>query len=112
MMLLIFIAAVGVSIALERQERRHLLEQMLEHRRLRWETSLPVPRLSRMEGWITVAFGVILFGSGGWLGWVIIRIPHPESATSTFELVELMIAAGAALTILGGNALMTRARRG
>ena len=112
MMLLIFIAAVGVSIALERQERHHLLEQALEYKRLGWEMPVPVPRLSRIEGWINVAFGVILLGAGGWLGWVVIRIPHPESAASTFELIALMIAAGAALTILGGKALMTWARRG
>ena len=104
-MLLIFIAAVGVSLVLERQERRHFLEKSLEYSRLGWKIPRIPPRISRLEGWVNAVFGIMLLGSGIWLSWIMIRSPHPESGATAFELLALMMAAGAALMLLGRKAL-------
>lgn len=105
MALLIFLVAVGGSLVLERQEKKHWLELELEYRRAGLEVPKPVPRLSKFEAWANMGLGVTLSLAGGFLVWVTLMVPKIAEGSMALEIVTLILAGGVTLVILGAKAL-------
>ncbi len=110
MVLAIFLAGLGVSLALKRQERIHWLQLEMECRRAGLDIPKPVPRLSKTEAWINIALGVLLLIMGASSIAMILKVPQVRSIGSLLPVVSLIIAAGATLAILGANALKLHRR--
>ncbi len=60
MIFLVFVTAVLVSGAFERQARRHRFELEMEYERLGIPVPPPRPKLKRAEAWMNVVIGILL----------------------------------------------------
>jgi len=121
MIFLVFVTAVLVSGALERQARRHRFELEMEYERLGIPISLPRPKLKRAEAWMNVGIGIllglmaiysILAGFGYMKAAAEAAIDRPDMASTFNEAVEPMfitaaffLASAVALAWLGWRAV-------
>jgi hypothetical protein len=105
MTILIFVAAVAVSLVLERQRRRHRYEIRQEFERLSWELPKPEPRIPMLESCLNVLLGMIMLV----FGILILRAYtdlKPGMAVSGWgNMVALFVSSGIALVIVGGMAV-------
>ncbi len=108
--LVIFLAALGVSQVLRRQEKVHWLQLELEYRRAGFDIPKPVPRLSKFEAWLNIAVGILLLLAGSSFVVMILKIPDLPGLRSVLPLASLILAGGATLAILGTRALIVHAR--
>jgi hypothetical protein len=110
MMMLIFVSAVLVSLAFDRQERRHRMELELECSRYGVDPPRQRPRIGRFEGFLNIGAGSLLLIAGGAIVWVLFQAPTKSTVAGGLQLGGLFIAAGLALVLLGARAL-SRAQR-
>jgi hypothetical protein len=101
MLLMIFLAAVAVSIVLERQEKRHLSELSRAFDNAALDMPPLRPRITRFEAWTNISLGVLLLGAGGAYAWAVFRLPMGEAMSPAISFLSLLLAAGAALVVLG-----------
>ncbi len=106
----VFVAAVLLSIVLERQERRHRFELGLEYDRLGKSMSPPKPRLSKSVSLLNVVVGIIMLIIGeimllsqiSMLWFFNEKHPlEPQMLAAGFEFVGVWLATAIALIILG-----------
>ncbi len=108
--LVIFIVATGVAQVLKRQEKIHWLQLELEYRRAGVDIPKPVPRLSKLEAWLNIAFGILLLVAGSSFVVMILKIPDLPGVRAMLPLASLILAGGATLAILGTRALKVHAQ--
>ena len=119
MSLLIFIAALTVSIALQRQGARHRRELAFGAERLRITLPVRPPKVRGLEAILGINLGCILAGFGAMQVWMITsvlpRIPRDGGASdgasfNSWASSSLTLAGGLALLYLGGRALLDNIR--
>ena len=105
MTLAVFVAAVLVSLVLDRQERRHRFHLSLEYEHLGWEMPRPKPRLSRAEAVLSFVVGAVLLIFGGAALYAMLRLESIGEVTGGHYIVAAFLAAGVALITAGGKAV-------
>lgn len=110
MIILMVVSAVFVALALDRQQRRHRLQ--LEIECIRYGVDMPVqrPRVSRFEGYLNAAMGVLLFLAGCAMGWVLLAGDTGAAPPGALQAPALFVAAGLVIAVAGGRILL-RSRR-
>jgi hypothetical protein len=111
MIMLIFVSALVVSVALGRQERRHRLELEIECGRYGVDVPTLRPRIGRFEGILNVGTGSLLLVAGGAVVWILFQVPDRSMVDGAFHLGALFIAAGLTLLVLGSRILSRNRRR-
>lgn len=105
--ILVYMAAVLVSVILERQERRHRFERQMEYIQL--EKTLPIqkPKLPRLESWLNVMLGLLITLLGVLMAFSVFHT-HTMVRTETrifshdaYLTLAVFIATGITLLILG-----------
>ncbi|HXX63542.1 MAG TPA: hypothetical protein VEO56_07055 [Bacteroidota bacterium] len=119
MSLLIFLAALAVSIALQRQAARHRRELALSANKLGVILAPRMPKVRALEAVLGIDIGCIVAGFGAMQVWMITSvlplIPGNGSAADTTSFnswasASLTLSAGLALLYLGGKALLENIR--
>jgi hypothetical protein len=122
MILLVFVAAVLVSVFLERQARQHKIQRGVEYERRGIPVPPPRPKLKRTEAWLNLGLGVLLGLVSlmfAWAGFgtmnVAERMPDHastinDSAVRMIEGGAFFLASGIALARLGWKAIREIAR--
>jgi len=105
MALAVFVAAVIVSLVLDRQERRHRFHLSLEYNHLGWEMPRPKPRLSRAEAVLNIFLGAVLLIFGGATLYTMLNLESIGEATGGQYIVAAFLACGFALIVVGWRAL-------
>ena len=114
MVIVFFIAAVGVSALLDWQDRKLRKETAEEYKRLGIPAPEPGPGVPLLESWLTVYVGGLLM-----LGGLVATIAALQSigvlsaitgtelkvSTSLYEILILLVGGGAALIFLGLRAV-------
>lgn len=101
----IFVAAVLVSLAFDRQERRHRFEIRLEYERLGWEMPAAKPRIPTLESVLNIVVGLFFFSMGGILLYTFLILGSDLGASWEQYIVAFSLAVGIAMMIVGGRAL-------
>jgi hypothetical protein len=106
-MFLIYLAAMGVSILLERQKKRQESQIALEFARLGYPVPPVQPRIQTLEALLNIAIGIVMvvpavqgFGmifSNPWL--------MAQTGPGMGEFFGVLLAAGLTLIFLGSKAL-------
>jgi hypothetical protein len=104
MMLFIFVSAILVWVAFDRQKKRHRLELELECGRHGVEVPKVRPPVGKFEAWVNFAAGVLLFVEGGLFVWVLLQAPEGSSVKDAYQLAVLMMAGGVILAVFGARA--------
>jgi hypothetical protein len=110
MIMIIFVSALLVSLALGRQERRHRLEMEIESSRYGVSAPPLRPRIGRFEGILNVGTGSLFLLAGGAVVWILFLIPDTARVAGVLHLGALFIAAGLTLIVLGLRALSNSRR--
>jgi hypothetical protein len=117
MILLVFVAAMLVSILLDRQARAHRLERAAEYERLGIPIPPRRPKLKRTEAWLNVGLGLLLVGLapiftlGGLQTLRLVESFPGHAADPGFDITQLilqgsfLLASGIALAWLGWKAI-------
>jgi len=105
MTLAVFVAAVLVSLVLDRQERRHRFHLSLEYEHLGWEMPRLKPRLSRAEAVLNIFLGAVLLLFGGAALYTMLNLESIGEETGGQYIVAAFLAAGVALIVVGWKAL-------
>lgn len=103
MTLAVFVAAVLVSLGLDRQERRHRFHLSLEYEHLGWEMPRPKPRFSRAEAVLNIFLGAVLIIFGGAALYAMLNLESIGEVTGGHYIVAAFLAAGVALITAGGK---------
>lgn len=116
MTIAVFVAAVLVSLVLDRQERRHRFHLSLEYEYLGWEMPRSKRRLSRAEAVLNIFLGAALLLFGGAALYAMLNLESIGEATRGQYIVAAFLAGGVALIVVGWKALTenseNRNRRG
>lgn len=113
--LLVFIAAVAVSIILQRQAAKHRREISLESERLGIAIPHRRPKIRALEALLNIDIGCILAGFGAMQIWIMIAVLPPsftegagmhEMSFNLWGLASLTFSGGLALLFLGARALV------
>jgi H+/Cl- antiporter ClcA len=114
MSILIYFAAVTVSIILDWQSKRHRFELQMAYLDLGKEMPAPTPKLQTLECWLNIILGVILTILGGLMlkaFFAMLRhFPESPSLRQDWSFPGLIVTVGITLLILGIRALRERAR--
>jgi hypothetical protein len=107
LMFLIYLAAVGVSIVLERQAKRQKSGIALECARLGLPVPPARPKIQTLEALLNIAIGGVLVVPAVFGFWLILREPFIRENTGAgmIDFYSLLLAAGLTLMYLGGEAL-------
>jgi hypothetical protein len=105
MSLVMFIVAVAVSMMLDRQERRHMLEKKLEYERLGWEMPRTRCRVPTFEAIFEIVFGILLIIFGGLVLYAYYLISLVGESMGGEYYIGLFFALGIALVSVGRKAL-------
>jgi hypothetical protein len=111
MIMLIFVSALVVSVALGLQERRHRFELEIECGRYGVDVPALRPRIGRFEGILNVGAGSLFLIAGGAIVWILFQVPERSMVAGAFHLGALFIAAGLTLIVLGTRILSRNRRR-
>lgn len=114
MSILMYFAAVIVSIILNWQSRRHRFELEMLYLDLGKEMPMPTPKLQTLECWLNIILGAISTILGGvmlkaFFG-MIRHFPNSPSLRDEWSFPALILTVGITLIILGVRALRERAR--
>ncbi len=110
MIMLMVVSAVIVALALDRQQRRHRLEIEIECSSNGVDIPLRRPRISRFEGYLNVAVGVLLVVAGCAMGWVLLAGLHRSPPPGSLQAPALFLAAGSVMVVAGGRVLLRSKR--
>jgi len=105
MTLAVFVAAVLVSLGLDRQERRHRFHLSLEYEHLGWEMPRPKPKFSRAESVVNIFLGAVLIIFGGVALYAMLNLESIGEMTGGHYIVAAFLAAGVALITVGWKAV-------
>jgi hypothetical protein len=105
MTIAVFVAAVLVSLVLDRQERRHRFHLSLEYEYLGWEMPRLKPRLSRAEAVLSIVVGAVLLVFGCAALYAMLRLESIGEVTGGHYIVAAFLAAGVALITVGWKGL-------
>jgi hypothetical protein len=107
LMWLVYLTAMGVSIALERQSRRQKAEIALECAK----SGLPLPpsrpKVQALEALLSIAIGLVMLVPALLGFWMIVSVPFIRGNTGQgmIDFYIVLLAAGLTLVFLGGKAL-------
>jgi hypothetical protein len=108
MLILIYLSAMGVSIVLERQEKRQRSE--IAHACARVGLSLPSPRpgVQIPEALLGIALGMVLLLPAAIEFWLVVSDPLIRSNTGAgmIDFNIALLAAGVTLMVLGSKSLI------
>jgi hypothetical protein len=110
MIILMAVSAALVAIVLDRQERRHRLDVETECSRYGVDVPLQRSRISRFEGYLNVAVGVLLLLAGCAAGSVLLAARERSLPAGSLQAPALFIAAGMAMVWAGGRILLRSKR--
>ena len=113
----VLIAVILISVPFERQARKHRSEESLEFKRLGIPAPAGKPRLQKLESYVAVWIGLMLFAVGSALVATFFGLGGAElTQTMAGENHKLMMglmepaavsmAAGVALVFLGGKSVL------
>ena len=105
MTIAVFVAAVLVSLVLDRQERRHRFHLSLEYEYLGWEMPRLKRRLSRAEAVLNIFLGAVLLLFGGAALYAMHNLESIGEATRGQYIVAAFLAAGVVLIVVGWKGL-------
>jgi hypothetical protein len=105
MSLVVFIVAVAVSMVLDRQERRHMLEKKFEYERLGWEMPRTRCRVSTLEAIFEILVGILLVLFGGLVLYAYYLISMIGESMGGEYYIGLFFALGIALVTVGRKGL-------
>ncbi|HMK39517.1 MAG TPA: hypothetical protein VK569_09255 [Bacteroidota bacterium] len=113
-LILIYLAALGVSIALEMQSRKHRAGIALECARAGIPLPPERPKIETLEALLNIAIGLVLLAPAAMTAWSIFTDTGLREHTppGMGDFYAFLIAAGVTLIILGGIALGQNIRRG
>ncbi len=117
LMFLMYLAAMGVSITLERQARRQKREIALEYTRLGLPLPPLRPKIQTLEALLNIAIGILMLVPPAQGFWLILHEPFISAHTGAgipgtpglpgiTDFYIVLLAAGLTLVFLGGQALM------
>ena len=112
LMVLVYLAALGVSLVLRKQSTTHRRELKAEYDRLGIPMPASRPKIPMLESGLTIAMGLLLTIGGGFFLLTLASVPVPaiRSDPGLWSGSGVMIAAGLTLTVLGGEALRQNVR--
>lgn len=108
LMFLMYLAAMGVSIALGRQAKRQRSEIALEYVRLGIPLPPVRPKIQTLEALLNITIGIVMLVPAVLGFWLILREPFIRALTGPgmIDLYIVFLAAGLTLMFLGGQALL------
>ena len=101
----VFVAAIVVSLVLDRQQRKQRLDMKIAFERLGWELPPARPRIQRLEALASIVLGVGSFLFGGLVLHALLDDPAGGAEFGGDYLAALLLAAGIVLVIVGAKAL-------
>ncbi len=107
LMILIYIAAVGVAVAFQRQSKRQKAEIALTCARLGLELPPSRPKVRTLEALLNIAIGIVLLIPGASGFRLMLQDPavRVQTGERMIDFYAVLIAAGLTLIVLGGAAL-------
>jgi hypothetical protein len=107
LMFLIYLSAMGVSVALEKQSKRQKAEIALECARHGLTLPPSRPKVQILESLLSIAIGIVMLVPAVLGFWLILHEPFIRAHTAP-EMVDfyvVFLAGGLTLMFLGGQAL-------
>jgi hypothetical protein len=107
LMFLIYLSAMGVSIALEKQSRRQKAEIALECARHGLTLPPSRPKVQILEALLSIAIGIVMLVPAVLGFWLILYEPfiRADTAPGMVDFYIVFLAGGLTLMFLGGQAL-------
>jgi hypothetical protein len=112
MILTTFMAAVGVALAFQRQQKKHWLELGEGYRRAGLELPPPMPMIGKEEAWVSVAIGILLCLAGIGSGYVAVIVWQDTGISHGLVFPTLFFGSGGALIISARKALLLHKKWG
>ena len=110
LMMLMYLAAMGVYFVLRKQSTTHRRELEAEYDRLGIPMPVSRPKIPMLESGLSIAMGLLLTIGGGFCILTLGLVPAIRSDPGLWSASGAMIAAGLTLMVLGGRALRLNVR--